>query len=176
MIAVILATGPSMSQAVADSVKGQFVIVVSDAFRLAPWADVLVATDGKWWRHNPDALEFKGRKFGVSLDHHKQFAEVERFSGATGTNSGLLACQVAVSLGAKKLLLAGFDMGGTHFFGPHREPLKNTTKARFEVFKRQFANYQPRGVKILNCTPNSALRCYPMGSLESLAESPLHAA
>lgn len=62
MKAIILATGPSMSQAVADSARGfGTVIAVSDAYRLAPWADCLVSADTAWWKHhNPD---FAGPKF-----------------------------------------------------------------------------------------------------------------
>jgi hypothetical protein len=173
VIAVILATGPSMSQAVADSVRGRAtVIAVSDAHRLAPWSDALVSTDARWWKAHPEALEFAGRKLGGMPD----FAEirgVERVHGVpSSTNSGLLACQVAVSMGANTLLLTGFDLGGTHFFGEHKPPLKNTTPMRFETFIRQFERYKPKGVKILNCTPGSALKCYPFGTLSDCLAEP----
>lgn len=81
---------------------------------------------------------------------------------------------VAVSLGAKRVLLCGFDMNrpGDHFFGRHVLPLKSTTPQRQEIFKRQFAGYRPRGVEIINCTPGSALHAYPKRDLEDcLAES-----
>lgn len=163
---VILATGPSMSQAVADSVRSAKTVAVSDAFRLAPRADVLVSADRKWWIANPDAKEFAGLKF-AAIKPHEDADGIERFNaGVNSINSGLLACHVAAKLGAKMILLCGFDLHGTHYFGPHREPLTNTTDKRFEVFKRQFAAYRPAGVEIINCTPGSALRCYPMGNLE----------
>ena len=174
MIVAILATGPSMSQAVADCVRGRCqVIAVSDAYRLAPWADVLVSSDSAWWRHhNP---EFAGRKLsGVPV---KDIEQVE--GNMSGSNTGLIAIKVAVSMGAKRILLLGYDMGGTHFFGSHPSPLKNTTPSRFEVFKKQFAGYKPRGVEIINCTPGSALACYPHMTLEAalagLAQPSLHA-
>lgn len=169
----ILATGPSMSQAVADSVRGRCkVVAVSDAYRLAPWADVLVSTDGAWWRQHPQALEFAGEKYSMAPDW-KPVPGVKRPESnfGTGVNSGLLACDVAVRHGAKRLLLLGFDMGGSHFFGVHPSPLKNTPPDRFERFKRQFEMYRPRGVQILNCTPGSALKAYKFADLhESLAE------
>lgn len=160
----ILATGPSMSVEVAQSVMGTgIVIAVSDAWRLAPWADILVSSDAAWWKANPDALRFPRRKICIAKDWHA-VEGVERFEGVTsGSNSGLLALRVAVSLGATQVRLYGYDMRGTHFFGRHPEPaLKNTTPERFEVFKRQFAAFKPKGVEIINCTPGSALRCYPM--------------
>lgn len=60
-------------------------IAVSDAYRLAPWADVLVSSDRAWWRHHQP--EFRGRRFSVV-----EFPGVDKFHGSTtGTNSGLVA-------------------------------------------------------------------------------------
>lgn len=165
MIFAVLATGPSMSQAVADSVRGRCkVIAVSDSWQLAPWADALVSSDAGWWRHSQP--EFAGPKYTLG-----SFPDVEKVEGvAMGTNSGLLGIHVAVKLGATKVLLLGVDMHGTHFFGPHLT-LRNTRPARMEVFHRQFADYKPRGVEILNCNPASRLTCYPMARLEDHLES-----
>jgi hypothetical protein len=179
MMFAVLATGPSMSQAVADAVRGRCrVIAVSDAYKLAPWADALVSSDRAWWRHHKP--EFAGRKLsGVPVDC-VGIDGIERVEGTvSGSNSGLIALKVAVSMGATRVLLLGYDMGGAHFFGDHPAPLKNTTPSRFEVFKRQFADYRPKGVEIINCTPGSALTCYPTMELEaalaSVAQPSLHA-
>lgn len=158
-----------MSKEVADSVRGRCkVIAVSDSYRLAPWADALVSSDRGWWRlHDP---EFAGRKFaGVPVNG---IDRIERFEGnVSGSNSGLIAIRVAVEVfKATKVLLLGYDMGGSHFFGDHPAPLRNTKPARFEVFKKQFAEYRPKGVRITNCTPGSALTCYPMARLEDVLD------
>lgn len=161
-----------MSSAIADKVRGKCkVAVVSDAFRLAGWADVLVSADGQWWRHNADALSFAGKKYGLMPDYAK-IEGVERFDAPNGINSGLLGLLVAVHLGAKRVLLTGFDMAGSHYFGPHPEPLKNTRPERFEVFKRQFMHYRPRRVEVVNCTPNSGLKVFPMGDLDACLAEP----
>lgn len=161
----VLATGPSMSQEVARRVMNRCsVIAVSDAFRLAPWADALASQDKAWWKHNPDAMDFAGRKFCGVPD----VQGVERFEGIpSSSNSGLLGLHVALKLGATRILLLGYDMHGAHYFGPHAAPLKNTTPQRFSVFQAQFRRFQPRGVKILNCTPGSQLQAYPMADLEA---------
>lgn len=164
----ILATGPSMSQAVADSVRGRCrVVVISDAWRLFPGADVLVSADKAWWDHNPEALRFPGKKYGA-MPEFNAVAGVERFRVSGGTNSGLLGLMVAVHLGATKVLLCGFDLHspGEHFFGRHPKPLKSTTADRMTVFRRQFMTFRPQGVEIINCTPGSELKVYPMGRLE----------
>lgn len=176
MIFAVLATGQSMTQAVADSVNGRCkVVAVSNAYKLAPWANAMVSCDASWWKNNREALDFQGRKF-TSAPDFQGLSELERVPGVTsGTNSGLLGLMVAVQLGATRILMLGYDMQGTHFFGPHPAPLRNANAARFEVFKKQFERYKPRGVEILNCTPGSALKAYPMADLhESLAEPALH--
>lgn len=167
----VLATGPSMSQAVADSVRDRCkVVAVSDAWRLAPWADALASTDGAWWKAHPEAIEgFPGRRFGCILSF-RPVAGVERFEGPTDINSGLLAIQVAVQLGATEVLLCGLDLHspGDHFFGRHPAGLKSTPARRMQFFHKQFAGYRPRRVSIVNCTPGSALECYPRADLAEL--------
>lgn len=173
----ILATGTSMSQKVADSVRGRCgVIAVSDAYILAPWADALVSQDKAWWRYHTDALEFQGRKFiGVPPDnvHGVEQADCTGII-SSGTNSGLLGCHVAVSaFKATRILLLGLDLQGSHFFGKHPEPLKNTKSARFEVMRKQFAEWPHAGVEVVNCTSGSSLTCFPFGDLDAcLAGSP----
>lgn len=167
MLAAVLATGPSMSQAVADSVRGKCkVIAVSDSWQLAPWADALVSSDANWWRHKRP--EFAGPKFTIGV-----WPDVEKLTDLPmGSNSGLLGIHVAVKLGATRVLLLGLDMHGSHFFGPHTGPLKNTGDSRRDAMKSQFASYKPRGVEIINCTPGSALTCYPMGNLDDCLARP----
>lgn len=143
------------------------VVAVSDTYKLAPWADCLVSADASWWAHNPEATLFDGKKFGTMPDF-QQVPGVERLGLLNGANSGLVGLHVAVMQGATKVLLCGFDMGGTHYFGPHPAPLKNTTAERFEAFKRQFARFKPKGVEIVNCTDNSALKSYPFAKLEDM--------
>lgn len=61
---VVLASGPSMSQDVADRVmaSGLPAIVTNSTFRLAPWAWMLYGADESWWNHpdNKDAHVFRG--------------------------------------------------------------------------------------------------------------------
>jgi len=162
---VVLATGPSMSQKLADSLKGRNAVVVSDAFRLAPWAYALVSQDKAWWEANPDAMEFAGRKIST-----QNVEGVDKFRGtdwhqliSSGTNSGLVACCFAQAQGAKRIEMYGFDMHGTHYFGKHKEPLKNTTEQRFKVMIAQFQRWRPPGIEVINMTPGSAIPFYPFG-------------
>lgn len=179
----ILATGPSMSQAVADTVRGRCgVIAVQDAFKLAPWADLLYGCDPEWWSHH-QAHTFAGLK--VTCVDRVPHPEVMclRNTGTrgfdpdpgcirTGSNSGYQALHVAAHTGARRILLCGYDMHGSHFFGPHPKPLRNTTESLFAVFIRNFdaiaAALKARGIEVFNCTPGSRLRRFPFADLGSM--------
>lgn len=156
----VIATGPSVSQKIVDKLKPYRCVAVSNAHELAPWADAMCSTDKKWWQCNPKALEFKGRRFSV----RQEPGLYERIEAPTSTNSGLLGVRTAVHLGATRIFLVGFDMQGSHYFGRHPEPLYNTTPARFEIFKREFADWQRKNkhVEVLNATPYSGLTCFQM--------------
>lgn len=167
-VCAVLATGPSMNQAVADSVRGRcIVIAVSDAYKLAPDADALVSNDSKWWRfHKKEAFEFKGRKFCGARFPGTEFIKPTKGHDAT-SNSGLQGMRVARDYySAHKILLLGFDQHGTHFFGLHPSPLKNTSDSRRAVHQKQFAKFDQTTCRVVNCTPGSALTCFPMGVLE----------
>ena len=152
----LLATGPSMSQALADFVRDKCrVVAVSNAYVLAPWADALVSNDKAWWQAHPEAMKFSGRKFCAGIIHGiEQIKRDGDFGG--GLNSGLQGMRVACILGATRILLLGFDMHGSHFFGAHPSPLRNTTVKRFRSHIGQFRKW--RECEVLNCTPGSALK------------------
>lgn len=166
MIWAILATGQSMSQEIADYVRGKCsVIAVSDAYKLAPWADALVSADGSWWKVHADAQRFAGRKFGMAkIEGIEQLKPEKGFE--SGNNSGFTAMKVAQMLGATKIILLGFDMHGTHYFGKHPEPLRNTTESRFKGHIRQFDKWN--GCEVVNCTEGTALNKFPKANLKDV--------
>ena len=86
-----------------------------------------------------------------------------------GDNSGYQALNLAVLFGSPYIVLCGFDMrhvsGKSHFFGDHPQGLFQ--RAEYESFARKFDKAPaPDGVDIINATPDSALRCYPMMELD----------
>jgi len=156
---VLLAPGPSMSQGLADSVRHEPVGVVGNCWELAPLALFLAANDRHWWMKYPEAKGFAGRKFSSN-----RMAGVEVLPGSrTVWNSGVLALTAAVHLGATRIRLYGFDMHGTHYFGPYTNGLRNTAPDRRQVHRQQYAQWarQHRSIEVINCTPGSALGCFP---------------
>lgn len=166
----IFATGPSMSQELADSLRDEPCIVVNNAYQLAPWAIALCAQDHAWWRVHAQAKHFAGRKFSTNkiVGVEQVFSEyVQR-----GSSSGVLALEVARRLGCdmdiKQIDLHGFDNRGSHYFGPHPEPLRNTDPDRFRFFEKQLAELgkemKKAGFRITNRTPHSALTCFEVAA------------
>ncbi len=182
----VLASGPSLTQGDVDYCRGKApVIAVNDTYRLASWADVLYACDAKWWDARMGAPEFPGLKFALRNGAGKwPGVQVLRDGGdsglssdpselSNGKNSGYQAINLAVHLGAKRIVLLGYDMqsakdGRTHFFGEHKGAL-NKGAAPFEWWIANFASMvQPAkalGVSIINCTGRTALACFPRMAL-----------
>lgn len=184
---VCIGAGPSLTLHDVDVCRGRArVIAVKDAIRLAPWADVLYgagADVGRWWARNGEGLaSFAGLRF--TLDPAaSRWATVLRQTGftglesdpsglRTGKNSGYQAINLAVHLGAAKIVLLGFDMqpdakGQDHWFGAHPY---HTAPIPYRDFRELFPTIveplKAVGVEVLNATPGSALDCFQRVSLE----------
>lgn len=175
-----LGTGPSLVAADIELLRGRVegVIAINDAYRLAPWADVLYACDAKWWYWHKGMPEFQGLKFSVDpVARHYPGVTILRKTGdagleldptavRTGRNSGYQAINLAVHLGATRVLLLGYDMKGDHFFGHHPD----NSKPPFAICLQRFATLveplKAAGVTVINCSRSTALTCFPHRSLE----------
>src|SRR5690606_16196507 len=91
-----------------------------------------------------------------------------KVAGYVSVNSGVLGLEVARSKGASRILLLGFDMHGTHFFGPYTNGLSNTTDQRRRMHLAQYDRWaaRNRGIEVFNCTAGSALKCFPEARLD----------
>jgi hypothetical protein len=182
-----LATGPSLTQSDCDRVRaaGCRVIAINDAHRLAPWADVLYSSDRRWWSHYRGVPEFPGLKFGVGGGLRKnngfhRYPEIRvlRNSGysglelssdglRTGRNSGHAAINLAVHLGAARIILLGYNLsyrnGQAHFFGNHPPGLPQSSSL-YPGFRRTFSTLvEPLtqlGIEVFNCTEETSLTCF----------------
>jgi hypothetical protein len=191
---IVAAPGPSLTEEVADACRGFPTIVVNDAWRRLPWADVLFACDTSWWQFYRGVPAFNGEKWSshgtgndkqdpaLSYDikliagtHGSTFSTKPGFIH-WGSNSGFQAINLAIQFGAPRIVLVGFNMqkvgGKNHFHGDHPRPLRNADPVRFITYFNQAAKQMPPGVTIINATPDSALKCFPWMPLEqALAEA-----
>lgn len=193
---VVAAPGPSLSVEVAGQCRGARTIAVQDAYRLMPWADVLYGCDAKWWDVHKGCPAFAGERWSshddatnAKIDAAKAYG-LRLIAGEGGDefstdpaliryagNSGFQAVNLALHFGARRIVLVGFDMRGTHYFGSHPKPLTNPTG--FDAFIRAFtkaALFLPAGVSIVNATPGSALRCFPVVDLAEVLGERIEAA
>lgn len=195
---VCIGGGPSLTPAQVEACRGRVdaagpvrVIAINDAYRLAPWADVLYFCDDKWWQwHHGKLGGWKGLIVRLQGGQHdfgdpriKVLRNLDEPGGLAarrdglhhGKNSGYQAIGLAVHFGAARVLLLGYDMHAplvngrpkTHWFGDHPGGTSSDIYARsflpwFETMAKPLAE---RGVEVINCTPGSALRTFPQRAL-----------
>lgn len=159
------------------------VIVVNDAYKLAPWADLLYAADFDWWRVRwLDVRLFEGLKVTVGDRTIHPDIQSLRNTGRkgfdpdptcirTGGNSGYQAIHIAIASGAARILLLGYDMTGTHWFGNHKPPLADPPPSSFDIWIPAFEGLNGHGADIINCSPISKITCFEKGSLEKEIEA-----
>lgn len=177
---VCLGSGPSLTREDVECCRGRArVIAIKHTLELAPWADVCYACGSdasQWWQRNAAALkDYPGLRY--TLDPAgAPWAQVLRntgFSGLetspdglkTGKNSGYQSIGLAVHLGAKRILLLGFDMkpdakDRDHFFGAHWHKARPPFMAFRELFGTLVAPLKALGIAIVNCSRDTALTCF----------------
>lgn len=116
------------------------------------------------------------RAVGISTDPHYIH---------WGRNSGFQLANLAAHLvgpkrdgqGGGRLLLCGYDFkpgprGELHHHPDHSGPLKNPDANSLASWARLFAPAAPQfkelGIEVINCSPGSALTCFPMARLEDV--------
>lgn len=190
--AIIVATGPSASDAPLELAKGKArVIAIKTSWKLAPWADVVYGCDRDWWSNNRGLTEFKGLRITASpsvakvygLNLVKLFPKAVILAGGEAGkigcgsrygngHSGFHAINLAVQFGAKRLILVGFDMSFANGWHWHEEINRITrpTPGSIGDMAKQLDDCAEQfvrlGVEVINCSATSALQKYPKQELE----------
>lgn len=196
---VCLASGPSLTREDAEYVRGRaHTIAINDAVQLAPWAEVLYSSDNYWYVRQQGMRTFQGIKYAMSPrrnGQHHPFSrwpeiyvlantgetglELEPTGLRTGRNSGYAAINLAVHLGARQIVLLGYDMslgprGEAHFDGKvSRGP------GHYHLFRESFRTLveplKALGITVVNCSRRTALTAFPRaelrGALPSVCEA-----
>lgn len=200
----IIAGGPSLTPSQVEACRDRQwggsklrVIAVNNGYQIAPFADLLYFCDDKWWQWHHKALaKWPGlivRLDGGAFDFGDNRIKVLRNSGVhkgltterdrlhTGQNSGYQAINLAVHLGAKRILLLGFDMKAGPVVGRsvqthwHKDHPGGTSPSVYDQMLPHFQTLiEPlaaAGVELINCTPGSAIQCFKKSTIEAaLAE------
>lgn len=162
-------------------------IAVNDAWEIVPAADALYAADAEWWRYHHKTIEYRGLRVGTWESWFVPGLANLEMSGADGfddrlgwirhgSNSGCGAIHLAGQLGARRIVLVGFDQrrvnGESHWFGEHPRIISRGRSSPYERWVPSFEKLRDalaaRGVEVLNATPGSALTCFEMVELETI--------
>lgn len=198
--AVLFATGPSLTEAVVDTVltfrsrsmEPLRLFGCNDSYRVVPALDVHYACDAKWWLiHYKELHDYhvtRGLWTQEAQMARAEYPKLHRIAGRSGgglstkqdlihfgNNSGYQLINVAYLFGIKKMILCGYNMsvqdGKRHFFGDHPQGLNRS--GNYTGFVSNFNTIKPDnlGIEIINATPASALKAFPKMSLEKALKS-----
>ncbi len=129
--------------------------------------------DAAWWRAYID--EVKSVFHGLLLTSAAHCYGALQIGTDEFPNSGAGAIATAVKFGAKRVILLGYDSqfsgGKTHWHGNHPKGLGDA--ASVAEWPAQFDRLAKRldGIKIVNCSRETALTCFARGGLEAELES-----
>lgn len=182
---VVLAGGPSLLPSLpaverAVAAGRARALAVNNAFQIAPWADWLHASDYAWWRHHAQsALLFPGVKTAAQavpfravnyLFHVPKTTWTPDADKIAGPNSAHHAAVIAIHAGAARVVLCGVDCrtdAGSHWHGDHPLPLRNSAATTFQNAVKAWAAFAGEApVEIINCSPGSAVTCFPSMPIE----------
>jgi hypothetical protein len=183
--AVILAGGPSLTQEQINAAQfsGHFTIVVNATYQKMPGANVLYSGDFMFWRTyiaKIRASKFKGELWTQDNSAAARWPDIKRIKGGNrgglgkdvihqNGNSGAQAINFAFIKGFRRMILLGFDMklgpnGEKHHHPDHPSPCVQAQT--FDEWLKKFgplaADLKKEKVEVLNATPGSALKLFPM--------------
>jgi hypothetical protein len=183
----ILGGGPSLKGMDLACLHNQRTIGPNNSFMIGDWVDVCWFSDhNPWYLDNRVRLDefpglkinccnrpyerpgtqrvMRGKKMGIETDSRR--VSFNKCSGSSAIN-------LAYHLGAKRVVLLGFDMkfgkdGENNWHNYHREkpPKWNPYVGFLECFPIIKDDADRIGLEILNATPDSAIKVFPMVKLE----------
>ncbi len=195
---VIVASGPSLTVEQCDHVmmwqmtpapELRRVIAINTSYQRAPFADMLYACDGAWWRAKvadrpyveaaratmPHAMfytqdEKAAKDFGLHYVRSQKGAGLSRKVGLIhqGMSSTYQAMGIAYHAGARRIVLLGVDCRGGHWHGNHPAPLPNSLphKQWIDHFVGIARDLKAEGIEVVNCSPGTAVTAFPSGAIE----------
>lgn len=196
--AYIIGGGPSVRDMPLSLFQGKNIIAVNNSWEILRNSSVLYFSDHQWWTWNKEKV-LNGFNGEIITDcSHKCFENEEcvrrvfrqnrhglewRDSASLAWNrsGGANAINVAVHMGATRIVLVGFDMrivdgaphGGNNWHDDHKFMPRDNCYQKFLRFfpfiNEDLAKMNAetgRDVRIFNATPGSALTLYPFVTLE----------
>jgi len=169
----IIGGGPSVADIDWSPEKFPNVIAVNNAWQIAPWAAILFFGDKRWWDkwgNRERVLKgFNNRIITCLLDYKDdprlayrelsgKKADLDDPTKVLAPDSGSKAICLAYHEGAKRIELAGFDVGldeagRSHFHDDHKEPSNPSNYKTFADSHRWLHGaLAERGVEVVRIT------------------------
>jgi len=178
----ILGGGPSLPLSRLHLLAGRRTIAVNSAYKVAPWADVMIFGDCKWFNpHGFGLKNFAGLKITTCArfvdEPGLRLAKKDLMPYGVSTNpdvlfwnlsTGAMAINLAFLLGVTEIVLLGFDMkkaedGRDNFHPDYGHPAERNPYPRFLLpFPSIKSDLDRLGVRVVNGTPGSALTIWPI--------------
>lgn len=170
------------------------VIAVNMAFKIGDWIDCVFFGDSNFINianNRSDLFEFKGLRVSCA-DKIEDYAHVIKILGRDRSkklgistnpslvswnyNSGAAAINLAVHFGVKKIILLGFDMNldsnnNQHWhkvYDHSLDKIPELMKYHLSGFPMIARDLRTLGVEVINCSPNSAIECFPKMSIKEV--------
>lgn len=198
----IIGGGPSLLQQDLSLIHDQRVIGVNQAYKLGSWVDICWYGDKNWYHLNmPQIKKYGGLIVTCSIEiqinrrisrvfyvgrSRKKMSGIEykdRTQVCWNHNSGASAINLAYWLGAKTIVLLGFDMqlpkdkknGSTHWHDDYERKINRRTGFLYDPYERYMKDWpyiakdaKEIGLKIINATPGGALNLFERKTIEQV--------
>ena len=183
---IVIAPGPGLTQADCDTARAFKVLAIGDAYRLID-ADYHYHSDRAWWDAHLPIPGRATRYAPCESDDDREWAQgrgLIPYAAGPGSglgldrilynhNSGGAGINLAFLLGARRIILLGFDMqnagGRSHFFGDHPPGLRTTNAVvHIPYFDQLAADLKHQGVEVINCSRETALYQFKRATLEQV--------
>lgn len=186
-IGVVIGTGPSLTQEQVDLASRYRTFGANRAFEFG--VDVLHGCNYQFWDHYWPQIrelpchkwttrpELDGKYPGLNYIEERWIPglSVDKSYIAAHHGTGPQLVNLAYHYGCEAILLIGWDMrhkGRRHYFGEYPDPCYHITRnlgpdGELTGLIREMETIRPEdyGIEIVNCTPGSAMTCFPMGDL-----------
>ncbi|WP_213322585.1 motility associated factor glycosyltransferase family protein [Klebsiella aerogenes] len=171
---VCVASGPSLNQVDCALVcrSGLPVIAVNNSWVMVSTCQYIYAADCCWWEEYQRTITVPAERWCSDTFTARRFGINCLPSALPGSfNSGQRAIELAIHLGASRILLLGYDCSirnGTHWHGNH-PLLANPDQFSVSRWHDEFSRVKAAAgnTEIINCSRDTRLTCFPRQSLEA---------
>jgi hypothetical protein len=176
-----IASGPSLHPADCELIRlsGMPTIAVNNSWQMARFASVIYAGDPGWWDAYGAEIDIGAERWNC-MENVAKYRGLNWFPARGPHNSGMRAIELAIEFGAARVILLGYDCSvenGIHWHADHDKivrgnPIKNPDADRCAMWLTQFAMMDRKGADIVNCSRETALKCFRRERLGDLLCAP----